>query len=89
MQSVAGAAAGALRMRDKNGAEAEWGEAEREVVDFEANCNLVDTRQFRGLKRIQVEVWLLFEDQSSSVYAKVRSRSRVPFQRMHADRQRR
>ena len=77
MQSVAGAAAGALRMRDKNGADPEGAEVEHELNIFERTVRLVDTRRYRGIKRCQVEIWLLFEDQSSSVYAKVRSAASV------------
>ena len=36
---------------------------------FEHNCRLLNTKHFSGVQRIQVEVWLLFEDQKSSVYA--------------------
>ena len=38
---------------------------------FESNCHLLNTKQYKGLRRVKVEIWLLFEDQTSSVYAKI------------------
>jgi len=46
-------------------------EDERELINFERHCNLLDTRQYHGLQRVQIEIWLLFEDASSSVAAQV------------------
>ena len=39
---------------------------EEELRAFEKNCRLLNTVQYRGWRRFQVEVWLLFEDQTSS-----------------------
>ena len=38
---------------------------------FEDNCLLLNTKQYTGIKRVRVELWLLFEDQGSSVFAKI------------------
>ena len=46
-------------------------EDESELVNFERHCNLLDTRKYHGLQRLQIEVWLLFEDASSSIAAQV------------------
>ena len=46
-------------------------EDERELVNFERHCNLLDTSQYHGLQRVQIEIWLLFEDASSSLAAQV------------------
>ena len=46
-------------------------EATAELIAFENNCKLQNTRQYSGIKRLQIECWLLFEDQTSSIWAKV------------------
>ena len=42
-----------------------------ELANFEANCQMLNSRQHTGFKRVQVELWLIFEDQTSSTTAKV------------------
>jgi hypothetical protein len=44
---------------------------EEELRNFEANCRLLNSKQYTGFRRLQVETWLLFEDQTSSWYAQV------------------
>jgi hypothetical protein len=62
------AAAGALRKHRAAKPEASFEEdpEEAELRSFEKNCQLLNTKQYKGLRRVQVELWLLFEDQTSS-----------------------
>ena len=43
---------------------------EAELLSFEKNCQILNVQQYTGWRRLQVEIWLLFEDQTSSVLAK-------------------
>ena len=63
------AVANALRRRNTQDEPMEPDPDERELRMFEHNCRLLNTKHFSGLQRLQVETWLLFEDQKSSVYA--------------------
>uniref|UniRef100_A0A7S2IQL4 Ion transport domain-containing protein n=1 Tax=Haptolina brevifila TaxID=156173 RepID=A0A7S2IQL4_9EUKA len=42
-----------------------------ELKHFEEQCQFLDTQQYHGIQRLQVECWLLFEDSSSSFSAQV------------------
>ena len=44
---------------------------EKELLTFEDLCYWLNTKKFTGMTRVQVELWLLFEDQTSSIYAKI------------------
>lgn len=44
---------------------------ETELRMFEHNCRLLNSKQYTGFRRLQVETWLLFEDQTSSIWAQV------------------
>jgi len=44
---------------------------EQELRMFEHNCRLLNSKQYTGFRRLQVETWLLFEDQTSSIYAQL------------------
>ena len=70
---VARAAAGMMRRRRtiKFEEPMEPDPDEQELRMFESNCHLLNTKQYKGLRRVKVEIWLLFEDQTSSVYAKI------------------
>lgn len=39
------------------------------MLAFEKNCQLLNKQQYKGFRRWQVEIWLLFEDNTSSTYA--------------------
>ena len=82
MQAVGAAAAGAMisrrksrgvhaitRSRGHDSVDAE----EAEMLAFEMHCQLLNTQQYKGFRRWQVEIWLLFEDQTSSTAAAVRN----------------
>ena len=51
---------------------------EQELIHFERHCRLLDTSKFQGIKQVQVALWLLFEDASSSLAAKARPGGLAP-----------
>ena len=76
MQAVGAASAGAIIQRrgGKMLMSTESTDAEEsEIMSFERDCQLLNTQQYKGFRRFQVEVWLLFEDQTSSTCAAVRA----------------
>lgn len=44
---------------------------EKELVSFEETCHMMNTQHYRGFRKLQVHIWLLFEDASSSAYAQI------------------
>lgn len=71
MQAAAGVAAANMmkRTQAEKDQQSSKEEDENEQQKFELSCRLLDTKQFSGFERLQVEMWLLFEDQTSSVWA--------------------
>ena len=51
--------------------EAEPDPDEAELVRFEQHCKLLETHRYKGVEWLQVQLWLIFEDASSSLTAKV------------------